>query len=100
MLDHSLTFDRPQYFLLLLLVPLFWMFSYRSLAALGPWRRAFVLTLRTVVAAAIILALADVQYQRRSDGLTVVYLLDQSLSIPAENRQAMFDYVAAAIDQH
>ena len=46
----------------------------------------------------IILALADAQYRRRSDELTVVYLLDQSLSIPAADRQAMLKYVETSLE--
>ena len=58
------------------------------------------LTLRSLVLLLVILALADVQYQRRSDDLTVVYLLDQSLSIPAAQRQEMLEYVRSSIEQH
>ena len=34
----------------------------------------------------IVAALAEMQYQRTSDRLTVIYLLDQSLSIPEARR--------------
>ena len=37
------------------------------------------------------------QYQRTSDKLTVIYLLDQSLSIPESRREAMVRYVNASI---
>ncbi len=99
MFQHSLVFDSGAYLWLLALVPLMWWLSYRKggLAALGRWRRLFALLLRSAVLIFVILALADVQYQRRSDRLTVLYLLDQSLSIPAEQRQAMIDYVNASI---
>ena len=42
-------------------------------------------------------ALAEMQYQRTSDRLTVIYLLDQSLSIPEARRAAMIRYVNASI---
>lgn len=100
MFTHSLAFDSPEYLWLLLVIPVIWRLSYQRLAALGRWRRIFALSLRSVVAASIILSLADVQLQRRSEGLTVVYVLDQSLSIPVEQRQAMLEYVNASIDQH
>src|SRR4029079_9849095 len=45
----------------------------------------------------IVAALAEMQYQRTSDKLTVIYLLDQSLSIPEARRDAMIDYVNASI---
>lgn len=100
MFNHSLAFDSPGYLLLLALIPLMWWLSFDSLAGLGRWRRLAALTLRSIVAALVIMALADVQYQRRSEGLTVVYVLDQSLSVPTEQRQAMLRYVNESIDQH
>ena len=81
-------------------MPALWWASYRRLAALGPWRRWIVLTLRGLVVALVVFALAEAQIVRTSDRLTVVYLLDQSLSIPADRRQAMIDYVNADIRQH
>ena len=100
MFQHSLAFDRGEYLWLLLLVPWLWWLSYSKggLAGLGRWRRLLALLLRSAVFIFLILALADVQYQRKSDRLTVFYLLDQSLSIPARQRQAMIDYVNASID--
>jgi len=100
MFQHSLAFDRPWFLALLALLPVLWILGSRSLAALGRWRRWLALALRSLVFALLVLALADAQYQRRSDGLTVVYLLDQSLSIPAQQRQDMLQYVRASIDQH
>ncbi|RIK81596.1 MAG: hypothetical protein DCC67_08080 [Planctomycetota bacterium] len=100
MFEHSLAFDRPGYLALLVLVPVVWRLGYRSLAGLGRWRRWLALSLRTLVVVLLVLALADVQYQRRSEGLTVVYLLDQSLSVPAQQRAAMIDYVRNSIRQH
>ena len=75
-----------------------WRLGYRSLAGLGRWRRWLALTLRTVVALVIVLALADAQYRRRSDDLAVVYLLDQSLSIPPQQREAMLRFVTDSIE--
>ena len=100
MFEHSIAFDRPAYLALLALVPVMWWLGYRSLAGLGRWRRWMALTLRTLVMILVIFALADVQYQRRSEGLTVVYLLDQSLSVPVAQRGEMIDYVRNSIKQH
>src|SRR5262245_59862297 len=100
MFEHSIVFDRPAFLALLALLPTFWWMGYRSLAGLGPWRRWMALGLRSLVFILIVLALADAQYQRRSEGLTVVYLLDQCLSVPADQRQAMLDYVRRSIDEH
>lgn len=98
MFNHSLAFDRPGYLALLALIPILWWLGYRSLAGLGRWRRLLALTLRSLVLLGIVMALADVQYRRKNDQLTVVYLLDQSLSIPADVRQAMLNYVEESIE--
>jgi len=100
MFRHSLAFDSAGYLLLLLLIPLLWWLSFQSLSGLGRWRRLLALALRSLVLVLLVLALADVQYRRQSDQLTVVYLLDQSLSIPTDQRQAMIEYVNASIDEH
>ena len=60
----------------------------------GGWR-----CLRSAVLGLLILALAEAQIVRVSQRLTVIYLLDQSLSIPAAQREAMIEYVNAAVAQ-
>ncbi|MEQ8837571.1 MAG: VWA domain-containing protein, partial [Lacipirellulaceae bacterium] len=100
MFEHSLTFDSPEYLLLLAVIPLMWWLGYRSLAGLGRWRRWLALGLWTLVSLLIVFARADVQYQRKSDRLSVVYLLDQSLSIPAELREEMLQYVRDSLETH
>src|SRR4051794_25870733 len=92
-----LVFNSPWYLLLLLLLPAMWWFSFHSLSGLGRWRRMLALGLRTLVMLLIVAALAEMQYQRTSDRLTVIYLLDQSLSIPEARRGAMIAYVNASI---
>lgn len=93
-------FERPLFLLLLLLVPVLWGLSFRSLAGLGRWRRIFALTFRTVVYTALVLALAKTQWRDKTDDLTVIYLLDQSESIPREKRDFMLDYVHREVAQH
>lgn len=100
MLKYSISFESPWYLLLLVLVPILWWFSFRRMGVLGPWRRWFAMGLRTVVLVLLILAMAGIQMVHTSDRLTVIYLLDQSLSIPAEQRRAMILYVNAAIERH
>lgn len=100
MWQHSFTFDSPAYLLLLLLLPLMWWWSYDSLSGLGHWRRLAALVFRSLVLLAMVLSLADIQYQRRSDQLTVIYLLDQSLSIPTDDRQEMVEFVNQSIMEH
>ena len=97
MFTYRLAFLSPWYLLLLALIPALWWYSYRKVAGLGSVRRMVVLIMRSLVLLGLILALAEVQIVRTSDRLTVIYLLDQSLSIPVQSREAMIDYVNADI---
>jgi len=90
----------PWYLLLLALVPAVWWWSYRRLAGLGRLRRLVALGLRGMVLALLILALAEIQIVRTSDRISVLYLLDQTLSIPADLRKAMINFVNASISKH
>ncbi|MBI3468184.1 MAG: VWA domain-containing protein, partial [Planctomycetes bacterium] len=100
MTDYSIGFNQPWYLLLLLLAPLLWWVSFRSLSGLGPIRRLVALGLRSVILTLFVLALADIQLERSNDRLTVIYLLDQSQSIPPQRRSLMIDYVNRAIKEH
>ncbi|MBP89628.1 MAG: hypothetical protein CMJ64_23440 [Planctomycetaceae bacterium] len=93
-------FDAPWYLLLLLLLPVLWLFSYKSLAGLGNFRRFCALAFRTIVLVLIVMCLAEVQLRKTSNKLTVIYLLDQSESIPLDKREAMLHYVIADVDKH
>ena len=55
---------------------------------------------RTVVLSLLILALANVQLVRSSHRLTVLFLLDQSASIPAVARDAMVPFVTRQVAEH
>jgi len=100
MSDYSITFDAPGFLALLAMVPVLWWWSYRRLAALGPARRIASLAVRSLVLGLLILALAEVQWIRTSDRLTVVYVLDQSASIPEARRRTMIEYVNRSILEH
>jgi Mg-chelatase subunit ChlD len=99
--EYQLGFDSPRVLWLLpaLLIPL-WLISFRSLAGLGGWRRLMALGFRTAILTALVLALADVQLQRATEKVTVIYVVDQSQSIPAPRRTALLDYVNRAIKDH
>ncbi len=100
MFGWEIGFDRPWYLLILLLLPVMWLLSLNSLSGLGNLRRFFALMLRTLVFTAIILALAEVQLLRTSDKMTVIYLLDQSQSIPSTKRAAMLEYAIREVRKH
>jgi uncharacterized membrane protein/Mg-chelatase subunit ChlD len=100
MTGWQIGFEKPQFlWLLVLLLPL-WLFSFRSLTGLGPYRRWFALGFRSLVLVLIALSLAEVQMKRVSDKVTVTYLLDQSESIPREQRQWMLEFVRQSVAEH
>src|SRR5262245_42866254 len=100
MFGHQIAFDEPLWLLFLLLVPVLWIFSFKSLSGLGPNRRIFALLFRTAVFTLVVLALAGIQLQKISDRVTVIYLLDQSESIPKLTREAMLEYVPSDMEPH
>jgi uncharacterized membrane protein len=99
-MSTTLTFLAPWWLLLLAGIPVLWWWSLRSLSGLGKTRRWIALLLRTFVLIAVILALAEAQLKRTSDKLTVIYLIDQSISIPEEQRRLMIRYVNEEIRKH
>ncbi|XZE52744.1 VWA domain-containing protein [Planctomycetaceae bacterium SH139] len=100
MLAVALGWEHPWFLLLLGLLPLLWWTSFRSLAGLGSLRRILALLLRSVVVIGVVLALAGIQLVWTSDRISVVYLLDQSESIPTAKRQLMLDYVIKSVARH
>lgn len=99
-LGFEIAFDRPWFLLLLLILPVIWGLSYNSLAGLGGGRRLFALTLRSLVILLLVAAVAQTKWQRQTDQLTVIYLLDQSESIPKVKRDLMIDYVYDEVATH
>ena len=100
MFNFRLSFDSPGYLAILAVLPLLWWASYRSLAGMGPVRRWVAIVLRSVVLTLLVFALADMQWKQLSDRLTVIYVVDESLSIPEEMKPAMIDYVDREIRTH
>lgn len=99
MLSYTLSFDRPYYLALLGLLPLLWWFSFRTLSGLGRYRRVFALLLRSTVMTLVILALAEAQLVRKSDKLTVMFVLDHSLSVSSDQSELMREYINTAIEK-
>ena len=95
--NWSISVGNPWWLILIPLVlpPLVWT-SYRSLAGLGPVRRALAILFRTAVITLIVLALAELQSVRRTDRLATIFLLDASNSVPREQQKAALDYVTEA----
>lgn len=101
MLDYQLGVDQPAtLWLLFVLLPAVVWLGLRGRAGLGTPRWLVVLVLRGAVVTLIVLALAETQLVRTSDRMTVTYLLDVSLSIPASQRARMMDFVNASVGAH
>lgn len=91
-----LEFDRPAYLALAAALPLFWWWGRRALVGLGRGRALVALALRSVVWLLVVAACAEMQWVRTDDRLSVMFLLDRSLSVPETQRRAMVDYVNRA----
>lgn len=93
MFGYELSIERPAFLLLLLLIPALWWVASGgvSVAQRGRWLLAN--GLRSLLCLLVILALAEVELVRKNDRLTVLYLVDRSLSIPPERLEQMIDYV-------
>ena len=97
----QITFDRPSFLLAaVLLIPVLWWFSFRSLSGLGPVRRVTALVLRSLLVLLFCAALAEIQWVRTSERVTVIYVLDQSDSIPPVKRRLMLEYVVEQVRRH
>ena len=96
-IDIPFSFEKPEWLWLLALIPLLAIVSYRPLASLERTRRAVVLVTRSLLVAAVALTLAEVHRVRRSDDVTVIFLMDRSLSV-REQADAQEAYMAAVAE--
>lgn len=77
-------FGSPWWLLVLLFLPAVILLSVRSLAGLGPVRRWIAIGLRCLLIVLLALALAEIRLRKSNDSLTVMFVVDRSLSIPQE----------------
>jgi uncharacterized membrane protein len=105
----SLTPLQPMWLLLLLILPFIVWLSFQSLSGLGRTRRVLVIGLRCLAVAALVLALTEAHARRQSNTLTVLFLWDQSLSIPPEldannridrRRERIFKFLNDSVNEH
>ncbi len=78
-----------------LLIPVVWL-AIKNMRAVGRTRRIMAIVLRCLVLAVLICLLARPMLTRKSRQLTVVTVLDRSLSIPPNLRDACIDYLSVA----
>ena len=100
MIPYRIDFEYPIYLILMAALPVLVVMAWRRFAVLGPIRRLLAIAIRSIVWTALVMAIAGVQWVRTDDRLTVMYVLDQSESIPAGKRQAMLDYVVKNVAAH
>lgn len=86
-------FDRPAVLWLVLAVVLFWWMAHRSLAGLGPIRGRLAFGMRCLVLIVLVLAAAGMHRILENNDLTVLFLVDQSRSVPAEVRKTSEDFI-------
>lgn len=79
-------FAEPFFLILLLLLPAFWWMGAR-LRTVEKRRRIAVIVLRTLIVVAMIFAIAKLELVKKSNFLTVYYLLDSSDSIPGTTQE-------------
>ena len=91
-----ISLSDPRYLLLLLLLPVLHAISRRSLSDLSPGRARFSLGLRCVIFTLLVFGLAGLQVSRPSKKLGVLFLLDRSDSVPAEQQEAAVRYLNEA----
>jgi Mg-chelatase subunit ChlD len=94
-----LTFAQTEWLWLLLALPVIPLLFLRSRAGLDRWRWWAALIVRCATAVCLVLALAEPHYVRRCEGVTVIFAVDRSHSIPAELQQKAHDYIQAASKQ-
>ena len=86
-------FDRPAYLWFVLVVVALWWMSRRSLAGLGPIRGKLALATRAAVLFLLILAAAGTHRILETNDLTVLFLVDQSRSIPGDIRKEAEQFI-------
>ena len=90
--------DNPLFFLLVIIIPLVLVINRYTRIEAARWRRLTLLVLRIGALVCLILAAVGLQQKRRSDILSVTFLLDVSDSLPHSQQVEGIARVNAAID--
>ncbi|NTU83301.1 MAG: VWA domain-containing protein, partial [Chloroflexales bacterium] len=97
----ALTFVFPSLLWLLLLLPLLWLFAWATRAPnrarLGRRRHLALIGARSLILAALILALAGAQVVRAVEDTAIVFLIDGSDSLAPAQRERALAYINEAI---
>jgi uncharacterized membrane protein len=97
----SILFGRPAWLVLIPVLALaIHLWSRRSLAGLGRWRRRLAVAVRLVVMSLVVASLAEPQIVWKNDRLTTLYLVDLSQSVPREKIEPMLNFVRQSTLEH
>ncbi|HXG13414.1 MAG TPA: VWA domain-containing protein, partial [Gemmataceae bacterium] len=88
---------QPWWLLLLALIPVIILLSYRSLAGLGPVRRWIAIGLRCALVLFLALALAEAASTSEPDTTTVIFCVDRSLSVPEDLTERIEKFLNEAV---
>ncbi len=80
----ALQFVQPWWLVLLGFIPLVVLVARRSLSGLGPVRKWLAIGARSAIVAALAMALAEPRFGRPTDEVTVIFVVDRSLSVPQD----------------
>jgi uncharacterized membrane protein len=95
--SYGFYFAQPWWLIAcLLLAPIVWL-GRKYLDALGPVRKTLAIVLRCLVILLLVALLARPMLSRTSQRVTLIPVIDRSLSIPAENQKASLDYLEKAV---
>jgi hypothetical protein len=92
-----LSFITPLALILLTLLPALWAFTLLTPHRLAPWRFWSSLALRSIILAALVLAIAGAQIVLPVREVTTVFLIDVSDSMTPAQRERALQYVNDAL---
>jgi Mg-chelatase subunit ChlD len=87
---------NPKWCWLLMLLAVIPLLSRRSLSGVGHVRMILAIVLRCTVIALLVLAIANMQETRKIDDQTVVFVVDGSRSVPADQRRSGTEFMRSA----
>ncbi len=90
-------FSHPVMLLLLVLLVPVWAWWARSRAGMAPERRTWILAIRLLMVLCLVLALAGPRARLTSDRMTVLFLVDRSLSTRNASEGFARDYIEKAL---
>lgn len=96
----NLGFGRPWWLLsLCLLLPLVVWIGVKKMATVSAARRTAAVILRCLLVTILVLLLSELAYVEKNERLTVIGVIDRSLSIPRDLRESSIEYLSQAVEE-